>query len=259
MKEPASNREWRKWGETDPLFGVASWPGRNQQGASPWTDEEFYRLGESDWQDFRSHWERYGVDRQSCVEIGCGAGRITKQLASFFGEVHALDVSDKMIEYAQRHVSAPCVTFHISNGTAIPLRDGQIDAAFSAHVFQHFDSLSVAQNYFAEMARVLKPGGTLMIHLPIHQWPAMSRTLVRLYALRRAMRDLVARGKRLLMDRGLGQPIMRNLSYPLEFVYRVLPQCGLGDIEIMIFSTRSNLAPHSFVFARKQNASEPVA
>ncbi len=98
MMELQSNKEWKKWGETDPLYGVAMWKGKEKDGADAWTDAEFYQLGESDWGDFRRRWERYGVSSKSCLEIGCGAGRITKQLSTYFDEVHAADVSDKMIE-----------------------------------------------------------------------------------------------------------------------------------------------------------------
>ena len=40
------------WGKTDPLFAVASWENRNREGTSPWTEDEFFQLGKSDWQDF---------------------------------------------------------------------------------------------------------------------------------------------------------------------------------------------------------------
>ena len=35
MKEPGSNKEWKKWGETDPLFAVASWASKSEGGYKP--------------------------------------------------------------------------------------------------------------------------------------------------------------------------------------------------------------------------------
>ncbi len=251
MRELASNKEWKVWGETDPLFGVATWDGRNRDGANPWTDEEFYQLGESDWNDFRVHWERYGLNVESCVEIGCGAGRLTAQLATYFSQVHAVDVSEKMIEYAKRHIKSPSVKFYLSNGTDFSLDDHSVSAVFSAHVFQHFDSLSVASDYFTEIARVLKPGGSLMIHLPIYKWPAMPGVFGRLYAIHKQAADMKAHVKRWLMDYGMVKPIMKGLRYPLDFFYDVLPKIGFDDIEVSIFTTTSNQDPHSFILARK--------
>jgi len=252
MKEPSSNKEWKQWGATDPLYGVASWEGREKDGENPWTDEEFYQLGESDWSDFRKHWEQYGVDRTSCTEIGCGAGRMTKQLATFFGEVHALDVSPDMIEYARKRLENPAIHFHVSNGSEIPLENRSVSAVFSTHVFQHFDSLADAERYLGEVARVLKPGGTVMIHLPIYKWPGTGRAFRPIYRLQQLVQDVKARAKRFLMRYGLAKPIMRSLIYPVRFFYDVLPGLGFDDIEISIFVTKSNKAQHPFVFATKK-------
>ncbi len=251
MAELASNEEWKAWGEKDPLFAVATWDGRNCDGPNPWTDEEFYQMGESDWNDFRTRWERYGLDDESCVEIGCGAGRLTAQLETRFRHVHAVDVSEKMIEYAKRHIESPAVNFYVTNGTELPLSDHSVSAVFSAHVFQHFDSLSVASDYFAEIARVLKTGGSLMIHLPIYQWPAMPRAFDRIYGARMRAADVKAHLKRWLMKYGIAKPIMKGLRYPVSFFYDVLPEIGFDDVEVSVFTTKSNQAPHSFVMARK--------
>jgi ubiquinone/menaquinone biosynthesis C-methylase UbiE len=197
----------------------------------------------SDWSDFQVRWEKYGVNKESCLEIGCGAGRITKHLAGYFNEVHALDVSEKMIEYARNHMKSPFVVFHLSKGVHIPLNDQSVYSVFSTHVFQHLDSLSVAKYYFEEIARVLKPGGTLMIHLPIYKWPSMSWCFRPIYDVRTKILDVQAVLKRILMKSGMIKPIMRNLKYPLDFFYQEFPKLGLSDIEIAVFVTRSNNSP----------------
>src|SRR5262249_6306440 len=56
-KPPASNVEWIAWARKDPLYAVATCPNRDREGAAPWSDAEFYALGESDWTDFRRRWE----------------------------------------------------------------------------------------------------------------------------------------------------------------------------------------------------------
>lgn len=251
MKKIDSNKEWRKWGEIDPLFGVTSWPNKERDSSNPWTDQEFYQLGESDWKDFSRRWEMYGVNRESCLEIGCGAGRITMQLALYFDQVHAIDVSEKMIEYAKKHISGSSVAFHLTNGMDIPLADQSVFSVFSTHVFQHFDSLSIADRYFAEISRTMKTEGTLMIHLPIYRWPSRSRVLSVIYAAQKTIGEIRANGKRLLMQYGMAKPFMRWLSYPMEYFYNALPQYGFDDIEIAIFVTKSNNDPHPFIFARK--------
>jgi SAM-dependent methyltransferase len=247
-----SNREWEHWGEVDPLYGVAVAKGRERDGKSPWTDEEFYSLGSTAWEEFEAHWRRYGLNPESCVEIGCGAGRLTMHLAKSFRTVHALDVSSGMIDYARQHIPAPHVTFHHTDGRVIPLAAASATAVFSTHVFQHFDRLADASAYFAEIARVLKPGGTLMIHLPVHRWPVMPALFDWIYHSRKALGQAIAAIRRWFLSHGLGRPLMRWLSYPTGYFFTTLPSVGLVDVEVWIFCpNRDSRDPHPFVLARR--------
>src|ERR1035438_2308711 len=163
MTELKSNAEWKQWGKDDPLFGVAAWVGKEKDGASPWTEDEFYALGESDWRDFLGHWQHYGVSKQSCLEIGCGAGRITKQLASYFDRVYAVDISSEMISCAQRAVKGGNVEFSVIDGLHLPQGDGSVKAIFTTIVLQHLDNKEIGFSYFREFYRVLAADGTIMV------------------------------------------------------------------------------------------------
>lgn len=252
MKETiASNIEWKKWGEKDPLMGVATRYGRDATGSDPWSEEEFYALGQSDWLDFYGKWKHYGVNTESCLEIGCGTGRITRQLALAFREVYAVDVSEDMISYAKKQVPADSVTFLVGDGVTIALPDRSVTAIFSTHVFQHFDSIEHASSYFAEAARVLKPGGSVMIHLPVHHWPAMPRVFDRLYQARKRLGDVRAWARRRFIRMGLSHHFMRGLSYSEEYLFDFLPSCGLYNVEICVFRTRKENVLHPFVFAQR--------
>ena len=44
------------------------------------------------------------------LEIGCGAGRLTRALANFFGEVHAVDISGEMVAQARKRSGGSCRT-----------------------------------------------------------------------------------------------------------------------------------------------------
>src|SRR5437016_9489206 len=247
----SSNVEWKAWGERDPLYAVASCPHKNKEGSAPWSDREFYALGKSDWDDFHAKWQIYGMGGESCVEIGCGAGRITKQLAKCFQVVHALDVSPHMLEYARKHVPDPNVNFFLTPGARIPLSDDSVSAAFSCHVFQHFNSLEVARSYFAEIYRVGSPGGSLMIHLPIYCWPTEALSFKVLHEVQSAVDDFKAELNRWMIGMGIFRPVMRRLVYPLDWLYTELGKLGFVGIELLMVSPRSSNDPHAFVLARK--------
>jgi SAM-dependent methyltransferase len=94
------------------------------------------------------------------LEIGCGAGRMTRALARLFGEVHAVDVSSEMIRIAkERLAGVPNIVFHHNNGLDLcDLPAAQFDFALSFIVFQHIPSKDVIESYVKEVHRVLKPG-----------------------------------------------------------------------------------------------------
>jgi SAM-dependent methyltransferase len=120
------------------------------------------------------------------VEIGCGAGRMTKALARVFGEVHAVDISAEMIRIARaRLADLPNVVFRHNNGMDLAeLPSDQFDFALSFIVFQHIPSKAVIESYVKEVGRVLKPGrlfkfqvqGGTMANEPLSTWLGASYT-----------------------------------------------------------------------------------
>jgi SAM-dependent methyltransferase len=250
-----SNQEWIKWGTQDPLFGVAAWPGYERGGPQAWTDEAFYELGRSDWADFSARWLAYGVDTSSCVEIGSGAGRLTKQMAATFDRICATDVSIDMIDYARRNIERDNVHFILTNGRDLPMQAESATAAFSAHVFQHFDSPNDAAMYFGELARILTDGGSMMIHLPMHSFPGetggFSSVMRFLYSTKKKAGNISTASKRLASNVFGTKPPMRRLSYEMAWVLTSLRGLGFADMEFATFPVGSNGSMHSFVFARK--------
>lgn len=254
--ELKTNSEWMEWGRRDPLFGVASWTNKNIEGDRPWTNEEFYALGISDWRDFELRWRRYGYTPGVFLEIGCGAGRITKQLSAAFECGHALDVSDAMIHYAAEHVHAQNVDWHVTQGTIIPLQDNAVDGAFSCHVLQHLPDTEAGYAYFREMMRTLKPGGSLMVHLPVHMYPtAVSQKFASFcdFQYRRLLRPVLSLRssyQRFRMKRG-SKPPMHGTSFDQFELHRRLIAIGFERVEFATFPLVSNGMLHAFVMATK--------
>ncbi|MEQ1886461.1 MAG: class I SAM-dependent methyltransferase [Bryobacteraceae bacterium] len=248
-----SNKEWKQWGKEDPLFGVASWPGRDKNGASPWTEADFYALGQSDWEDFEKHWGQYGRNRASCLEIGCGAGRITRQLSAAFDRVYAVDVSEEMICVARQGVG-PNVEFSLVDGQLLPYPNGSTTGIFSTHVLQHLDSFELGVTYFREFFRVLAAGGTLMVHLPLYQFPGGP--------LRQVMQTMDSVSRAIAQARAdwyrkIGKKTMRTTPYPMDRLTESLTAIGFRNIELRVFETKSNRSPHAFVFATKVGPTPP--
>ena len=101
------------------------------------------------------------------LEIGCGAGRMSRALASFFGEAHGVDVSREMVERGRELLAdCPNAFLHLNSGADLRvLGDLRFDFAFSFIVFQHIPSKGVIENYVREVARLLRPGAVFKFQL----------------------------------------------------------------------------------------------
>jgi ubiquinone/menaquinone biosynthesis C-methylase UbiE len=256
--QPASNIEWRKWGKDDPLYGVSTTANRSRNGSNPWTLPEFYEYGAVNWAEYYPQWRQYGINGDSCLEIGCGAGRISRALMNCFGTVYAIDISPDMLDLARSNVTGP--TFLLSDGTTLPVANNSVTAVFSCQVFQHFDSRDIALAYFREIYRVLHADGTCMIQLPIavlplrRIMPMMGTLQDRLWRATEAWVRLKANAKRWLIDHRNHRPFYLMVQYEPDWLLANLSKIGFRDIEIRLFPITGNPDEkhlESHVLARK--------
>src|SRR5262244_981862 len=95
------------------------------------------------------------------LEIGCGAGRMTRHLAETFGEVVGIDVSGEMIRQARERLAGiENVQLYETNGFDFAnFPDGHFDLILSIYVFQHVPSIDVIESNILAAWRGLAPGG----------------------------------------------------------------------------------------------------
>jgi predicted SAM-dependent methyltransferase len=138
----------------------------------------------------------------------------------------------------------------VIDGINLPQLDGSVKAVFSAFVLQHLDEVEIGFSYFREFHRVLEAGGTLMIQLPLYQFPYRSKPM---QTLAQAMHAFTRWLGKIHSDRKrrAGIKIMRMTSYPAQHLYDSLVATGFKDVQFRSFSVRSNGDLHSFVFATK--------
>ncbi len=95
------------------------------------------------------------------ADVGAGTGFISAGLAPLVSRVHAVDGSAAMLDTARKNLRRfDNVEFHEAEGTHLPFPSGSLDAVF-ANMYLHHTSDPLAA--IAEMARVLRPGGRLII------------------------------------------------------------------------------------------------
>jgi SAM-dependent methyltransferase len=135
-------------------------------GKTDWTDDEFFESGrrtveEEILTDMINICQGRDPKQMRVLEIGCGAGRVTRALAAVFGEVHGVDVSGEMVRRAREALNdCPNANVYQNNGKDLSvLPEGlQFDFAFSSIVFQHIPSRDIIENYVREVWRRLRSG-----------------------------------------------------------------------------------------------------
>lgn len=131
-----------------------------------WTDNDFFASGrrtvaEEIQTDLGNICQGKDPKQMRVLEIGCGAGRVTRALGEMFGEVHAVDVSGEMVAMA-REACRDLPGVHVYQGSGMDLAvippGLEFDFAFSTIVFQHIPSRDVIYSYVREVNRLLGRG-----------------------------------------------------------------------------------------------------
>jgi len=102
---------------------------------------------------------------QNILDVGCGTGSLTLMIADHLdnGSVTGIDAAPKMIAIARRKAKRHHNKALFENGVAekIDFADGIFDTVVNSMFSHHIDT-ELKQRAFAEMFRVLKPGGILV-------------------------------------------------------------------------------------------------
>lgn len=101
-------------------------------------------------------------DVRAALDFGCSSGRVLRVLAAAYPDVswRGCDPNQGAIEWASAHL--PGVAFFVGpQRPPLALHDGELDLVSAISIWSHF-APSLGLRWFAEMHRVLAPGGHLV-------------------------------------------------------------------------------------------------
>lgn len=128
----------------------------------------------------------------SVLDVGCGPGSITLDLAAHVSRVEGIDVAEGVIataEASRAMAGIGNVAFRCGDVARLPYEDATFDVVYAHQVLQH---LSDPVSALREMRRVLKPGGIAavrdadygtMVHAPhsppVDEWLLLYMSVAR--------------------------------------------------------------------------------
>jgi SAM-dependent methyltransferase len=89
------------------------------------------------------------------LDLGTGTGAVARLVAERFpeAEIVGADMAPQMIEEARRVTDSPRITYQVADAQKLPFADGAFDLVTLGNMIPFFD----------ELARVVKPGGRMLI------------------------------------------------------------------------------------------------
>ena len=167
------NESWQHLGETDPYWSVLTSP---QYRGQPSQEDiaRFFATGAGDVKRLQATLARLGIaldGNGTCIEYGCGLGRVTRHLAPHFARTIGVDISAAHLKLARELADAEGIGgiewLHldaIDRLAALP----EADFIYSMIVLQH-NPPPVIEKILLAFARLLKPGGIAYFQVPTYR------------------------------------------------------------------------------------------
>lgn len=100
------------------------------------------------------------------IDVGCGTGRaipVLREAVGPSGRVMGLDLTPEMLDQARGRCAAARAALVLADARRLPLADKTADAVFAAGLVTHLPQPAAG---FAELSRVTRPGGRLVLFRP---------------------------------------------------------------------------------------------
>ena len=113
------------------------------------------------------------LDEMLVLDAGCGTGNYSKAMLNYVGQIEAVDLNPGMLEVASQKLSGSeaegKISFYSARIDELPFEDAHFDGVMINQVLHHLPDEAAKdfpahRRVFAEFARVLKPGGVLVVN-----------------------------------------------------------------------------------------------
>ena len=113
------------------------------------------------------------LGEMTLLDAGCGTGNYSQAMLEYVGRIEAVDMNPGMLEVAAQKLAVPQdeerIAFHSAGIDEMPFEDETFDGVMINQVLHHLPDepsrgFPAHGRVFEEFARVLKPGGVLVVN-----------------------------------------------------------------------------------------------
>lgn len=159
------------------------------------------------------------------LELGCGTGYFTRELADSDVLITAIDISPDLLAEARKKVTTANIVFKIDNAYAMSFPDESFDHVIGSSILHHLE----IQKALFEIYRVLKPGGSIAFTEP------------------NMMNPQIAIQKNIpLIKRRMGDSPDETAFFKWQ-IKRLLRQAGFNSIQVIPFDFLHPAVPRSLI------------
>lgn len=156
---------WDDICEEDPMWGILSIP---QKRGNKWDKSEFFKSGKNEIDDlFSLSLSGIKIDKDiPSLDFGCGLGRCTRGLTSYFNKVTGVDLSASMIKKATiLNKNIPNCTFVHNPKDNLQIFANEYFGFIYCHLTLQHIPPQLQLNYLNEFCRVLKRNGIMVFQI----------------------------------------------------------------------------------------------
>jgi ubiquinone/menaquinone biosynthesis C-methylase UbiE len=229
MFDNDTDKEWEKFGEVDPYFGVLTEDKYRSTNLDMSNKKDFMGSGHEYLGHVLAVIKKHIVPElviKNALDFGCGVGRVTLPLAKYAVSVTGIDVSAAMLDEAQKNCDEQKITNVrlLKSDDQLSTIKEKFDFIHSFIVFQHIRTRR-GEGIFRNLLTHLEDGGCCVVQFVYAKTSRVSK----LASFIKSNVPFAQNVVNLMIKRPFFYPVMQMNIYDLNAILLIIQKAGVRD------------------------------